>query len=254
MTVSGNLTDCDLRSLVAVIEDGRHDDPGPAIPWATLEGLARLIGCDELIFNDLEPAAYRDIVLQAVSDGEPDAVLDEVSGPDNPFWHYYWDTGGCGYHDRTGETRPVRTSDLFTAHELRTTPALADARLYQLTVRLPSRPGVSSKICLSRDSGSDFTDRDVFILQLLRPHLYDVYRDAQRRRNGIPRLTRREREVLQLAAGGSSNKDIAERLFISVGTVRKHLEHVFDRTGSRTRAGAAAIALPQLDRAARRPR
>ena len=63
---------------------------------------------------------------------------------------------------------------------------------------------------------------------------------------GVPQLTRRELDVLRLVAVGLSNADIARRLFISVGTVRKHLEHVFDRTGVRTRAKAVALALPHL--------
>jgi DNA-binding CsgD family transcriptional regulator len=34
---------------------------------------------------------------------------------------------------------------------------------------------------------------------------------------------------------------------VSVSTVRKHMEHIFDRTGVRTRAAAAALVLPHLD-------
>lgn len=40
-------------------------------------------------------------------------------------------------------------------------------------------------------------------------------------------LTRREAEVTQLAAAGSSNKDIADRLFIGVSTVKSHLSKAF---------------------------
>ena len=83
---------------------------------------------------------------------------------------------------------------------------------------------------------------------LLRPHLHEVYLDAERRRRGIPHLSRREREVLQLAAQGHSNADIARILFISVSTVRKHMEHIFDRTGVRTRSAAATLALPRASR------
>ena len=51
--------------------------------------------------------------------------------------------------------------------------------------------------------------------------------------------------MLQFAAQGYSNADIARILFISVSTVRKHMEHIFDRTGVRTRSAAAALALPR---------
>ena len=103
-------------------------------------------------------------------------------------------------------------------------------------------------------SNRDFSERDRLVLQLLRPHLHEVYLDAERRRRGIPHLSRREREVLQLASQGHSNADIARILFISVATVAKHMEHIFDRTGVRTRTAAAALALPQVNPfAGRRP-
>jgi DNA-binding NarL/FixJ family response regulator len=53
-------------------------------------------------------------------------------------------------------------------------------------------------------------------------------------------ITPREWEVLELAAEGLSNAQIADRLFTSVSTVRKHMEHIFDRTGVRTRGAAVA--------------
>jgi len=51
-------------------------------------------------------------------------------------------------------------------------------------------------------------------------------------------LTDRELEVLVLAAKGMSNKDIAEKLYLSVRTVQGHLARIFDKlaVGSRTEA------------------
>jgi DNA-binding NarL/FixJ family response regulator len=56
-------------------------------------------------------------------------------------------------------------------------------------------------------------------------------------------LTDREVEVLRLTARGLSNRHIAERLGVSDRTVGHHLAHVFDKTGRRTRAGAAVFAM-----------
>lgn len=53
-------------------------------------------------------------------------------------------------------------------------------------------------------------------------------------------LTDREREVLRLLATGASNRAIAEKLFISDGTVKSHVRQVFRKTGVSTRAEAAA--------------
>jgi len=54
-------------------------------------------------------------------------------------------------------------------------------------------------------------------------------------------LTRREREVATLAAGGLASKDIAERLFVSVRTVDNHLGRVYDKLGISSRAELAEI-------------
>lgn len=62
--------------------------------------------------------------------------------------------------------------------------------------------------------------------------------DEQR---SISSLTEREREILDLLAEGRTNAEIAERLWISVGTVRKHLDNVYAKLGVHTRTAAAAF-------------
>lgn len=56
-------------------------------------------------------------------------------------------------------------------------------------------------------------------------------------------VSERELEILLLAAGGMSNKDIAERLCISTRTVQAHLGHIFNklRVSSRTEAVVRAL-------------
>ena len=56
-------------------------------------------------------------------------------------------------------------------------------------------------------------------------------------------LTDREVDVLRLAARGLSNQAIGEYLGVSARTVGHHLAHVYDKTGRRTRAGAAVFAM-----------
>jgi two-component system nitrate/nitrite response regulator NarL len=53
------------------------------------------------------------------------------------------------------------------------------------------------------------------------------------------RLSDREREVLKLAGSGMSNREIAERMSITAGTVKVHLKHVFEKTGLRGRDALA---------------
>ena len=55
-------------------------------------------------------------------------------------------------------------------------------------------------------------------------------------------LTGRELEVLQLVAAGKSNRDIADRLFISEHTVARHLQNIFAKLAVSSRAAATAFA------------
>jgi DNA-binding CsgD family transcriptional regulator len=54
-------------------------------------------------------------------------------------------------------------------------------------------------------------------------------------------ITPRELEILQLIAQGLSNKEIAERLFVSENTVKTHSSRVFDKLGARRRTQAVQL-------------
>jgi DNA-binding CsgD family transcriptional regulator len=60
---------------------------------------------------------------------------------------------------------------------------------------------------------------------------------------GLPRLSARERELVTLVAQGRTDAQIAEQLYISVRTVRSHLDRIRDKTGYRRRADLTRLAL-----------
>jgi two-component system NarL family response regulator len=58
-----------------------------------------------------------------------------------------------------------------------------------------------------------------------------------------PELTPRQLDTLRLLVAGLSNQEIAERLYITEGTVKAHVKAILSKFGARDRAQAAAIAL-----------
>ncbi|MFW6281022.1 MAG: response regulator transcription factor [Halanaerobium sp.] len=56
-------------------------------------------------------------------------------------------------------------------------------------------------------------------------------------------ITKRERDVLKLVLAGKSNKQIAEELFISINTVKKHLSHIYNKMNIKRRNELAALIL-----------
>jgi DNA-binding CsgD family transcriptional regulator len=62
----------------------------------------------------------------------------------------------------------------------------------------------------------------------------------QRPKSGWDSLTVTEHKVVRLVAEGLSNPEIAERLFISRGTVHTHVSHILTKLGLRSRVELAA--------------
>ena len=54
-------------------------------------------------------------------------------------------------------------------------------------------------------------------------------------------ITARELEILELIAGGLSNREIASRLFVSENTVKTHSSRLFDKLGAKRRTQAVQI-------------
>jgi len=87
--------------------------------------------------------------------------------------------------------------------------------------------------------------RDLAVMRRLSRHLAPFVADQLERDHAQPylrrawRLTPREREVAGLAAQGFTNQQIAQRLFVGVGTVKKHLTRVLAETGCASRTQLA---------------
>lgn len=68
--------------------------------------------------------------------------------------------------------------------------------------------------------------------------------------SSMARLSDRERQISYMVARGMRNRDIATDLNISENTVKRHLQSIFSKTGSRDRLELAVLALSEIGHAA----
>jgi DNA-binding NarL/FixJ family response regulator len=69
-----------------------------------------------------------------------------------------------------------------------------------------------------------------------------------RRTDPAAELSAREREVLELVAGGATNRQVAERLVLSEHTVHRHVANILRKLDLPSRAAAAAVLAREMAR------
>lgn len=238
------LRESDVRTMLRVVDARRDDNDDGPLPRSVFAALSRLVGADAIMFLCLDSEHQQTPVYQASGElVETDVV------PEHVFWSHYWTATFCSYPDRTGDVGSVtRMSDFGGNAALRRSALwseyLRPFGVYrEMMLCLPSRPLHTVRLLLARGPGADFTERDRGLLALLRPHLDARFREWQRSRQPVP-LTPRQRELLALVADGRTNGQIARRLGITEGTVRSHMDNVFQRLQVTSRAAAVVKAFP----------
>ena len=231
-----DLSERDVHSALAVVAAAAGGN-GAVFGIETVDALAAAIPADK--------AAY---VEWRFGDREPIRV---ERGEGEPPWLDEALSATCGSYplrdiDHAASVEPLRISDVVSDLRFRKSPFYVSVmrplgRERELKLWLPAPPGHARYFELVRGPGRDFDERDRAFLSLLRPHLARI-RARWDRRPHLPSLTERELDVLVLVAQGLTNREISRRLFISPATVRTHLEHIYDKLGVRSRAGAVGAA------------
>jgi DNA-binding CsgD family transcriptional regulator len=242
----------DLRTLMGIVSDRRPDVPAKeGLSPSLLADLMGQIRCDVIGFAGFDSAREETWSPQFMPDGG-----DVVAGGAQVNWQYYWHCRVCSHPDRTGDLRGIiKIADFYSARQWHSIGARCGINRpmgfdHALMLTLPAAPGPvpepgrTMRLYLFRGSGPDFSERDRALLTLLRPHLHEAYLDAERRRRPSPRLTPRQREVLRLVAAGHTNTQIARRLGISEGTVRTHLENIYEGLQVSSRTAAVTRVFP----------
>lgn len=233
----------DLRLLRRVIDPDRPAGPQHDIAQSLLDDVAELIGCDRVALQVMD-YPRRDIRVQWSSgvddEGDEDPQLEAL------FWRDFWDCLSCSYPQRTGDTRVTRSSDF----DVQPGEWLLARGLHpEMVVPLPLMDPLDHRLLLARFEGPDFSERDLLLMTLLRPHIAEMHTDQMRRQRGSMELTPRQWSILRMVASGCTNRQVGRALGLTERTVAKHLENIYQRLGvqSRTEAIAAAGAqAPQV--------
>jgi DNA-binding CsgD family transcriptional regulator len=253
MSISVMPSDRDVRTLAGIVSEDRPDLPdGEGLPPSLLADLMGQIRCDSLSLDSWDSGRQTVWFSQGIPSGNARIGFE---GQDEVYWENHRDCQPCSYTARTGDQRSVITvADFYSARQWHGTGMYTDfyrrtGMEHSLMVCLPSAlpptagPGRYVRLTLERGPGPDFSERDRAVLTLLGPHLDRAYLDAERRRHPVPRLTPRQKDLLRLLAAGHTNTQIARRLGISEGTVRTHLENIYERLQVSSRAAAVTRAL-----------
>jgi DNA-binding CsgD family transcriptional regulator len=246
------------EALMDFLLEAVADDGTTPFPANVLAGMRRVLGCEAVSHMEWSPQELLEFSLAA---DDPASIL--------PVWDAYPQVrnddplaGGASrggpLPDRDWLGRALAISDFISDREFRRRGLYAEV-CKPLGVRavmkvfLPTGRATGALLVFNT-SRSRFTETDRLTLERLIPHLGQLRGNALARRTypalmdstaaarmRLLRLTPRERVVLARAAAGETNAVIAQALFVSPGTVRKHLEHIYDKLEVRTRTAAAAI-------------
>ncbi len=152
-------------------------------------------------------------------------------------------------------TRTSRKRKIITTHLLLAQSSLVEGNQAQACEHL----GMALELASAEDYRRAILDEDPILLKLLPEMLSrapefvqklisaEQQQPEQNNLSGtlINPLTRRELEVLGLVASGMSNREIAEKLVVSLGTVKKHLNNIFSKLYVESRTQAVAVARKQ---------
>ena len=201
------LTNSHLRNLAIIdIKGGRFDDAIGPLVEAITDGAQR--GDGWALLESLEAAALwavpHDVGTAAVLLGATRALAARIG--------YSYEGG---FHEPDFVVEPTR----------------------QIVQGLgPER----ARIAEHRGAAMDLTEVVDFAREALTG---GVGRPGDSRERAGAKLSKRERELLALVAEGLTDNQIAEKLFISVRTVRSHLDRIREKTGCRRRAELTRLAL-----------
>lgn len=256
-----NLRRSDLEAILDFLGEVSEIEIEEPYPVEVVALLQRLVPSDDVTYQEADLRARRFRVM--AGPGPDDETVESAED------ERYWILGPCPimrHRARSGDLSAVRMSDVVDRRLFHELPIYRDYFApggveHMVDLGLPAAPDRYRSFILFRRRGErDFSVRDREVLDVLRPHFARIEAEAalRRRLTEVIRareealrapepavgLTAREREIVDLVAQGKTNAQIAAELWVAPSTVKKHLEHVYEKLGVGRRSAAAMFARP----------
>ena len=167
------------------------------------------------------------------------------------------------WHLQTAQSSILRTSDLMSDVEREKTAIYKRCfepygLHYSVDISIMHKGRLLGLVALYRQKvQGDFTDRELFMLQLLAEHLNARFYseiageaepagDHQLQKSAMRYgLSERETEIVALITSGMSNDAVSEALSITPNTLKKHLQHIYEKTGIHSRNRLVSLCFPE---------
>jgi DNA-binding CsgD family transcriptional regulator len=240
------------ESILDVLREAAATESTRAFPEEAARALRRTLGCDAVAYWE---CTQRDGVIET-----------SVDADDRDGRLRVWERYPLFQQDDPLPTSPPPERDLvglpLSLQDRTSLRRFRQTGLYQeicrpfavrdvLKLHLP-REGERHASIVCDTSRARFTEQDKDVLRRLLPFFIQARRAARLRATvatasrKLALLTPREAVVLGRVAQGDTNRQIATALFVAPTTVRRHLEHIYEKLGVPNRAAAAAIYVAAL--------
>jgi DNA-binding CsgD family transcriptional regulator len=233
----------DYRLVLDVLEDSGGARSRPEFQQELLDGLARHLGFRNAVFYvaDTPAKSPAGLILTdpaPVSTGRSTALVPDYIGEyhaSDPFPAYF-----RGKSPRA--LSPALELDFAASRGCR----YVDKLLYchriwtQVNIPIPSRSGIAGLVLMDGEAAA-YGPRDLARAAALAPHIGNLL--ALHGAAGFlaapaavaDKLTARQAQVASMAANGLTNQQIAQALFITLDTVKKHLTSAYATLGCKSR-------------------
>jgi DNA-binding CsgD family transcriptional regulator len=254
------LTSRDLRNLLGAVAILYENLELSTLPERTVAAVTHVLPADMVTYNEVDLVRRVDRIYIAPDDAR--------LAPGTPgyatFMRHIDEHPVIAHNARIPDPVPRKISDFLSDRQFRSLGLHSEFfRVFDINYQLAmvvQHAGQRMIGVAANRALSDFTERERACLGVLRSHVVQAYRHGlsiERARAGFDfdrharaaasGLTPREVEVLHWVAGGQSNENVARIIGATSATVKKHLEHIYEKLGVTNRTAASALYDRHLD-------